>query len=360
MQELGFFVSDPATPDVRALLETHLAFAHEVTPAGHVHALDVEALRGPALTLFAARRPGRMEGELVAVAALQRLGPGDVEVKSMHVRSAARGAGVGRLVLDHLLAVARSRRARRVRLETGTGPAFAAATAMYRSAGFVRCPPFGAYTDNPHSACFALDLPAPGPPLPVLIGPVCAGKTTLLPLVSAALGRPGPGVDLDTVAEAYYDEVGRSRAALHEVGAREGDLGAFRWWQEGHPHAVERFVVDHADEVLALGAGHSVYDDPALFERVRVALEGREPVLVLPSPDLDRSVQVLRDRSKSGRGMDWVLGDVDVLDLWVRSPQNHGLAARTVFTEGRTPAEVAAEIAGPGTDGGAMLLHEQR
>ena len=38
-----------------ALLERHLAFAHEVTPAGHVHALHVERLVDPSVTFFGAR-----------------------------------------------------------------------------------------------------------------------------------------------------------------------------------------------------------------------------------------------------------------------------------------------------------------
>jgi putative acetyltransferase len=339
VEELRFFVADPAAPEVRAVLEAHLAFAHEVTPVGHVHALDVAGLQRPGVTLFVARRGA----EVVGTGALHRLGPGDHELKAMHVPIAHRGTGVARRLLDHLLAVARSRRARRVRLETGTSDHFAPARRLYEGAGFVRCPPFAQYTDNPHSVCYGLDL-EPLRPLPVLFGPVCAGKSTLLPLVAEALGGV-PAVDLDEVAEAYYEEVGRSRAALWEVGAREGDLGAYRWWQAGHPHAVERVLVDHADAVVALGAGHTVFEDAASFARVEAALEGRVPVLVLPSPDPAASVRILRERLRHGRdGQDWILDGVDVLDDWVRSPQNHGLAARTVHTEGRDAAAVVADI----------------
>ena len=43
---------DPRAEDVSALLERHLAFAREVTPAGHVHALEVERLVDPLVTFF--------------------------------------------------------------------------------------------------------------------------------------------------------------------------------------------------------------------------------------------------------------------------------------------------------------------
>src|SRR5918992_1418246 len=50
----GFVIAedDPRREDVRALLEQHLAFAREITPPEHVHALDVAELVDPAITFF--------------------------------------------------------------------------------------------------------------------------------------------------------------------------------------------------------------------------------------------------------------------------------------------------------------------
>ena len=63
----------------------------------------------------------------------------------MHTDRAARGRGVGRAMLAHLLDTARSRGFRQVSLETGTTAAFAPARALYESAGFVPCGPFAGY-----------------------------------------------------------------------------------------------------------------------------------------------------------------------------------------------------------------------
>ena len=144
----------PTGDDIREVLERHLAFAHEVTPADHVHALDADGLTDPAVTFFAARR-GRM---IVGVGAIRELASDHAELKSMHTVEAVRGQGVGRAVLEHLLAVARARGYTRVSLETGTMSAFAAARSMYRSAGFEPCEPYGAYTENPHSVCMSMEL----------------------------------------------------------------------------------------------------------------------------------------------------------------------------------------------------------
>jgi putative acetyltransferase len=59
-------VDDPRRPDIVALLERHLAFAHEHTPAEDVHALDLTGLLDPAVTFFSARD----DGELLAIGAL--------------------------------------------------------------------------------------------------------------------------------------------------------------------------------------------------------------------------------------------------------------------------------------------------
>jgi putative acetyltransferase len=119
-----------------------------------VHALDVDRLTDPAVTFYAARRGGA----LVGVGAIRRLGPDHAELKSMHTAAAVRRQGVGRAILEHLVAVARARGYRRVSLETGTMGAFAAARSLYRSFGFQPCEPFGEYTANPHSVCMSLDL----------------------------------------------------------------------------------------------------------------------------------------------------------------------------------------------------------
>jgi putative acetyltransferase len=145
---------DPRADDVRELLGRHLAYARATTPAHEVYALDVDALADPSVTFFSFRAGG----ELLGVAALKRLSAGHAEIKSMHTAEAARGQGIGRRLVEHLLAVARERGYRRVSLETGAGPAFASARELYARAGFTPCPPFGDYTPSANSSCMTLSL----------------------------------------------------------------------------------------------------------------------------------------------------------------------------------------------------------
>ena len=154
MTEFAIDAEDPGRPDVRALLERHLAFCHAVTPLEHAFALDLEGLRDPSITVFALRR----DGELLGVGALKEIDPAHGEIKSMHTAAAARGLGVGRALVRHLVETAAARGYTRVSLETGTMDAFAPARALYLDAGFEPCGPFGDYAASADNTFMSLAL----------------------------------------------------------------------------------------------------------------------------------------------------------------------------------------------------------
>jgi putative acetyltransferase len=137
------------------LRTAHHEFARAVTPAGHVHAIEPTAPPDPSVVFHSARGVGDV---LAAIGALRRIDATHGELKSMHTAPASRGSGVGRAMLEHLLAEARASGMSRISLETGTMDAFGPARAMYRGAGFVDCEPFGDYTVNPHSVCMTRTL----------------------------------------------------------------------------------------------------------------------------------------------------------------------------------------------------------
>jgi putative acetyltransferase len=147
-------LDDPRAADVRALLERHLAFANEHSPPEDVHALDLDGLLQPDISFYSYR----IEGELLGIGALKMLDSEHAELKSMHTAAAARGRGVGRAMVDHLLAVARARGVRRVSLETGTPDVFVPARSLYARFGFEECEPFGQYFESPWSVCMTLQL----------------------------------------------------------------------------------------------------------------------------------------------------------------------------------------------------------
>ena len=141
-------------PEVVALLSDHLASMHEHSPPGSVHALDLDRLRDPAITFWTAWHGD----DLAGCGALKELDPTHGEVKSMRTAPAHLRQGVGVAILDRLLATARARGYERVSLETGSGPAFDAAHALYIKRGFIPCGPFVGYVRDPFSRFFSLEL----------------------------------------------------------------------------------------------------------------------------------------------------------------------------------------------------------
>ncbi len=81
-----------------------------------------------------------------------------MELKSIHTAAEARGRGVGRTIVDHLVSMARSKGATRVSLETGSMPEFAPSRALYARAGFVEREPVADYSVSRNSTFMTLDL----------------------------------------------------------------------------------------------------------------------------------------------------------------------------------------------------------
>lgn len=138
----------------RALLALHLAGMQANTPAANVFALDLSGLQTPEVTVWTVWDAG----DLAGVGALKALGDGTGEVKSMRTDPRHLRKGVAAALLDHLIAEARARGYRRLSLETGQGPAFDAALALYRRHGFTEGEAFADYPAGGFNQFLHLDL----------------------------------------------------------------------------------------------------------------------------------------------------------------------------------------------------------
>jgi putative acetyltransferase len=137
----------PLTPDLELLFQRHTADMHADTPPESIHMMDKGALAAPGIRFFVMRDAGRP----VAMGAFKRIDAGHAEIKSMHVLAADRGRGLSKAMLEHLVDQAARDGFTRLSLETGVQPTFVAARALYARAGFVDCPPFEGYWDDPNS-----------------------------------------------------------------------------------------------------------------------------------------------------------------------------------------------------------------
>jgi putative acetyltransferase len=140
--------------DVRALLAQHFAEMRAGSPPSACHVMTADDLSDPAIRFFTLRE----DGALLGCGALKRLAADQGEVKSMRTADAALGRGVGKALLDQLVAAARSDGMTRLSLETGSTPQFAAALRLYEREGFEPCGPFGGYADTPFTRFYSRKL----------------------------------------------------------------------------------------------------------------------------------------------------------------------------------------------------------
>jgi putative acetyltransferase len=144
---LTFRPDDLTGAPTRGLIARHLAGMRAISPEKSVHALDVDKLRAPDVTVWSV-----WAGEEIAgCGALKVLDATRGELKSMRVADAFLGQGIGRAILEHLMTEARARGMEALWLETGSTQPFLPALRLYESAGFVRCAPFEGYQDDPFS-----------------------------------------------------------------------------------------------------------------------------------------------------------------------------------------------------------------
>jgi putative acetyltransferase len=138
----------------QALVRLHLTDMHANSPPSHAFALDLSGLRDPQVTFWSAWSGD----EILGMGALKRLDTRSGELKSMRTHPNHLRRGVASALLEHIILEARSRGYHRLSLETGSGPAFEPALALYRRRGFIDGGPFGAYTRSDFNQFLHLPL----------------------------------------------------------------------------------------------------------------------------------------------------------------------------------------------------------
>jgi len=140
-------IDDLNSGDVVRLLEEHLADMYATSPPDSVHALDVDALKTPAITFFSCWD----NQQLLGCVAIKALDSSHAELKSMRTANHARNLGVGTRLLQHVFTIAAQRGYSKISLETGSQAFFQPARYLYEKLGFQYCEPFADYKADPHS-----------------------------------------------------------------------------------------------------------------------------------------------------------------------------------------------------------------
>lgn len=180
----------------------------------------------------------------------------------------------------------------------------------------------------------------------ILIGPLGAGKTTVGHLLAEKLDMPFCSVD--EVRSEYYEKVDYEETIAAQIAASDqGIQGVLRYSKPFEARMIEMVLVDHHG-IIDFGASNSVYDDEDLFARVGKALAPfPNVILLLPSPDLDESAEILKNRlirmlTEAGKRFSDELFELN--RYFVQHPSNHRLAKQVIYTRDKTPEMICEEI----------------
>jgi shikimate kinase len=200
----------------------------------------------------------------------------------------------------------------------------------------------------------------------ILIGPSSTGKSTLGKLLAEELNLPQ--CSLDCFRWEYFKRAGYDCELAQKFANNNGVLGLIEYWKPFEADVVERVLAEHRNCVIDFGAGHSIYEDKTLFERVQKALSTyKNVVLILPSPDKAESIEVLVERKYLNYETNITLrvptpypdqftdiyykdsyafnqASRTYLEQQVTHHSNYTLATKIIYTLNKTPQESAKEI----------------
>ena len=180
----------------------------------------------------------------------------------------------------------------------------------------------------------------------ILIGPMCAGKSTIAPLLAQKVNLPR--YEMDELRWKYYRENGYDVDTSNRLVEEQGMEALFAYWKPFEVDAVERVVEDYDNCVIDFGAGHSVYENEDHFKRVAAALQRcAHVILILPTADEEESTEILNKRLTTLLEHEVGKAEPAVLELnkyFIQHPSNHQLATMTVYTQNKTPEETCLTI----------------
>lgn len=166
----------------------------------------------------------------------------------------------------------------------------------------------------------------------VLVGPWCAGKTTLGKEIAASTDRTV--VDLDDIAPDYWAEIDFTIDHLLSLNETYGIAGSEARWEEVRSYTVGRVLEDHPQSTIVLGAAYTNYTAVKPRNQVYEALSSDDRPIILVTPNLDTRTCTIQTqmRAQLDRGHDWVAHRKS-LTSWAPSRIDRTVADGVIITD---------------------------
>jgi hypothetical protein len=175
---------------------------------------------------------------------------------------------------------------------------------------------------------------------PILfIGPIRAGKSTRARLVASQLKFPH--ISLDDVRWNYYREIGYDDELAKQIRAHGGFLALIFYRMLFDAYSVEKVLDGYPKAVIDFGAGVGPFENQIQIKQIQSLFEPIPNIfLLLPSPDIDETLQILRQRDINPPA------DLkfDINAHFLRHPGYRLLAKYIIYTQNKTPEQSCIEV----------------
>ena len=172
---------------------------------------------------------------------------------------------------------------------------------------------------------------------------MCSGKSTICPLLAQKLDLPH--YPLDMVRWYYHFKAGFKLLESENV-SKKSQLDFLTHMEPYRLDAVERIVKEFNDGIIEFGAAHSHFTDPDNLNRAKYILKNIDfCFMLLPTPDTQKNLQILNQRLlkrvPSGPQTVTAKNYLEINKIFLSSNSAYQLANHTIYTQGKTPKQVA-------------------
>lgn len=174
----------------------------------------------------------------------------------------------------------------------------------------------------------------------ILIGPMCAGKSTFGREIAKLTKMKR--VPMDRVRWYYYLKDGFSIEEEEKIKSFDDVM---TYWKPFEVKAVKRIVAEFPNSVIDFGAGHSYYTDEHQFQQVQAVLSPLPNIiLLLPSESKEESLKICNQRLKDRVKRELQQTEIDANYAFINHASNYDLAKHIVYTKDKSPEQTAQEI----------------
>ena len=162
----------------------------------------------------------------------------------------------------------------------------------------------------------------------ILIGPMGVGKSTVARELSRRISLPRVSLDNREQLARYYSQRDKFSSS-----------------KEFEFYLTSSVLTDlKKPAVIDFGAGHSIYENPIMFfEMKKLIRKFLNVVFLIPSEDKEKAMELLNKRINKRDGTTTEV-TADNKRFIERSNLNSQLASIIMYTQGKTPSEIAEEL----------------